>query len=68
MDGGGNSLKLTYVEGWGGGGGGGGRGGGVHVNQTRTNKDKQGGGGAGEGSKIGNFERTYFLNAPLVVS
>ena len=31
--------------------------------QTRANKgDGQGGGG--EGSKLGNLERTYFLNVP----
>ena len=38
-----------------GGGGGGAR---------KMNEDEQGGGGGGRVSKLGNLERTYFLNVP----
>ena len=49
--------KLAYVLEGGGGGG----------VCPKTNKGKQGGGGGGGGVKIAKFERTYFLNAPILI-
>ena len=40
--------------------GGGGGGGGCAQKRTRVNKEEEG----GSGSKLGNLERTYFLNVP----